>query len=94
MQIIIDIDEDIYLDMKECNFNFAGELVKRYRSTIASAIISGTPLPNGHGDLKDVNDLLNYAVDVSDSVSYEWKAVYVDDILDAPTIIEADNGGR
>ena len=59
MKLILDIDEDIYLDMKEGDFNYARQVVKSLQATIASAIISGTPLPNITNTLDEM-DLVDY----------------------------------
>ena len=52
---------------------------------ILKAIATATPLPKGHGDLKDIETFkLTYG---NDGAYYRFK-----DIIDAPTIIEADKG--
>lgn len=75
-------------------------------SACYDAIKNGTPLPNGHGDLKDVSRMVfekYLATDVRAIRSGEWdafKAGYnagIDDarnvLIEAPTIIEADKEG-
>ena len=52
MKIVIDIDDGMYADMKECDFEFARDAVKNYQATIASAIINGTPLTEVVEDIK------------------------------------------
>ena len=52
MKIVIDIDDGMYADMKECDFEFARDAVKNYQATIASAIINGTPLTELIEDIK------------------------------------------
>lgn len=47
---------------------------------IWKSIVNGTPLPKGHGDLVDRNDLSLMTVHLIDGVF----------LCDAPTIIEAD----
>lgn len=53
-----------------------------YDSDLYDAIRNGTPLPKGHGDLVDRNDL-----------KYEKYNSYAYAIANAPTIIEADKEG-
>lgn len=50
-------------------------------------IKDGTPLPKGYGDLVDRDELLVHE-------KYGIGAVYVDDINNAPTIIEADTQSK
>lgn len=60
---------------------------------IAQAIINGTVLPQGHGDLVDKNILKEKAwKHIDDTESYS--AVYLEDVEDAPTVIEADKDGQ
>lgn len=92
MQIVIDIPEDVYKrtvfyrefkDLNDC-------------VTTIKALENGTPLPEHHGDLIDVNALktnIHYVpiapIFQSDYVTY--RNVIFADILDMlPTIIEAD----
>lgn len=57
--------------------------------SVACAIMNGTPLPKGHGRLKDVDwiddNCETHYSDTDGSWCYAWR-----DIDDAPTIIEAD----
>ena len=86
MKIVIDIDEKMYEDCKTRNtlhyslYNFS------------SMIVNGTPLPKGHGRLKDVDwidDNCEYhCSDKDGSWCCAWR-----DIDNAPTIIEADKEG-
>lgn len=56
-------------------------------TTIYKSIINGTPLPKGHGDLKDIETFkLTYG---NDGAYFRYK-----DIILAPTIIEADKGDK
>lgn len=77
MQIVIDIPEEDYkqvVDKWEIN-----------ALHVIDAILTGTPLPKGHGRLIDA-DALEYTLGASD------RDIYVKCCLDedAPTIIEAD----
>lgn len=93
MQIVIDIDEKDYKDfqLQEVMLNPA-EPSQRAKLAIAN----GKPLPKGHGDLKDADELLRY-IDAMPSVLHGdgWRFIrrirlteYIQDSL--PTIIEAD----
>ena len=77
MQIVIDISEDDYIKVQDGRASV---------STMRKAIKNGTPLPKGHGALKD-----------ADAILWELSAVwsrpvksqlYI--IREAPAIIEAD----
>ena len=91
MQIVIDISETAY------NY-FAQGL--RFTDDVEMAIIAivdGTPLPKGHGDLIDRNELksTSYEVLVEDGGQIldgysAYNGLTEDDIDSAPTIIEAD----
>ena len=60
---------------------------------ICEAVRNGTPLPKGHGRLKDIDwiddNCENHYSDTDGSWCYRWK-----DIDDAPTIIEADKESK
>ena len=76
MQIVINISEKDYQLMKGGHIPF----------NVLDVIMNGTPLPKGHGDLIDKNDLTPDA-DYEDGIFY---AVSVGQIAGAPTIVEAD----
>ena len=82
MQVVIEIDERYYEIIKNdvghgCDF-------KPFK-----IIANGTPLPKGHGRLKDVDwiddNCEDHRSDKDGSWCYVWR-----DIDSAPTIIEAD----
>lgn len=86
MEIVIDIDDNLYtrlfdngVDDYDCAVN------------MAKAIRKGTPLPKGHGRLKDVDILESH--DEYDGQGFT-KSVYKDDIDNLPTIIEADKESK
>jgi len=85
MKIVIDIDDHEYIEIKED--------VKFFRDKnmvvphLYKAIINGTPLPKGHGDLKDMNDLC-YKSRYGCKGNCDY--LHTCDLYDAPTIIEAD----
>lgn len=90
MQIIIEISEDDYKEVKE--ETYSGIQKEKTYSGIQienrafSAIANGTPLPKGHGRLIDADDLIRELSVVS---SRPIKSqLYI--LRGAPTIIEAD----
>ena len=80
MKIVIDIDELAY---EGCLL-----LVKAGEGTASDkAIVNGTPLPKGHGAIKDVSQI---EIPMCEDRTYErWVQVAINS---APTIIEADRG--
>ena len=83
MQIVIDISENIY------NLIARGEESRDfvYKSDLMRAILEGTPLPKGHGRLKDVDKI------ISDGRSKGFCDWY-DEMKYAETIIEADKAEK
>lgn len=77
MKLIIDIDEEIYQMI--CNTGTYGN----YRFNSAKAIKEGTPLPKGHGRLIDADKLRPY-----EYITKNY--IHIDELDNAPTIIEAD----
>lgn len=83
MKIVIDIDENIYHRFVN---GFANE---GDAYLIEQLFTNGTPLPKGHGDLIDKNEIIKrYEKDCG-------RKIYVDNFihdveLNIPTIIEAD----
>lgn len=77
MQIVIEIPEAFY---KHCKS-------QEDATEIQLAVKNGVPLPKGHGDLIDRNDLLEYT-DINRSAYIPVVNRY--EIITAPTIIEAD----
>ena len=57
---------------------------------VVCAIMNGTPLPKGHGDLIDRNNLLEYT-DIN--ICAYTPAINRYEIITAPTIIKADEEG-
>ena len=79
MQIVIDIDDDMY---KSVANNDAYILEDVDWILLENAIANGIPLPKGHGRLIDADELesrmkIGYCI-----------------VRDAPTIIEADKAGE
>lgn len=86
MQIVIDIDEKYYTDIKKSDH--CGNYSVLYA---LDAIRNGILLPKGHGRLIDADNLLNQFPIWVDNVS---SATINVTILKAPTIIEADKEGE
>ena len=82
MQIVIDIDEEQWDWLRN---GFPDEDDGEYA---IKAIVNGVPLPKDHGRLIDVDDL-----EISTGTIDDWSErdfVYLDEIEDAPSIINAD----
>lgn len=85
MQIVINIPKEKY-DMVR-NKTYCGI----YDAVIYKAIAKGTPLPKGHGRLKDIDDLDTTTIETEEYNGDEaLEVVLREDIDDAPTIIPAD----
>ena len=86
MQIVIDIPPKLYKELKIVTVTHAGEV---FAQKLIRYIKNGTPLPKGHGRLKDIdwidNNCDTHYSDKDGSWCYTWR-----DIDGAPTIIEAD----
>ena len=97
MQIVIDIPEEKEL-IDKALWNDVSDFDKEDLVIVLNAIAHGTPLPKGHGDLVDRDDLLGI-LQCEEYETCTWmncsdcnreKCIKRRDILDAPTIIEAD----
>ena len=99
MEIVIKIHEKYYTDIKE------SEHCGNYSVLYAlDAIRNGTPLPKGHGDLKDADiyktEVKKYIAENKNSDDLylagcgdgAYHALHIYDCI--PTIIEADGGGE
>ena len=87
MQILIEIDEEIYNDIKQ------GKIYKSYHDVPQESVVAianGTPLPKGHGDLIDRDDLLADSYCIDDWSGNEVNIVDVMTVKMADAIIEAD----
>jgi hypothetical protein len=88
MQIVIDIDEERYNQIKRCADNY---LV----SGLELAVKNGTPLPKGHGDLIDANSIyfrLNEA-QIEGTSEYKGLGEAKQIVFEAPIIIKAESEG-
>lgn len=95
MQIIIDLQEELYKAYK----GRPPMLGDAGMDMIAQSIANGTVLSKGHGRLIDVDEveaiLHNKAFDMVESNAKFYTIRWVQKIVrNAPTIIEADRGGR
>lgn len=97
MKLIIDIPAETVNKIKD-NVMFTGSISSDIRWDVTSAIVNGTPMPKGHGDLIDRNKLnrkKKYCFQTERGAfpksEYFIKA---DDLYSAPTIIGADTEGE
>lgn len=82
MQVVIEIPEEEYKIIK----NRKGPMV-----WVEHLIKNGTPLPKGHGELKDVDNLKSAFVMWSTAVKGNFSDADIASIIyNSPTIIEAD----
>ena len=85
MQIVIDIDERRFKDI----LRISTVQLKGRTPTLEQVIAKGTPLPKGHGAIKDVSQI---EIPMCEDRAYEtWVQVAINA---APTIIEADKAGE
>ena len=95
MQIVIELPDKTYKDIKEENgiYGINNGLSARITGKVVGAIQSGTPLPKCHGRLIDA-DLLKAKLIYESDIGAEIEAYGADDVIkrvfdNAPTIIEA-----
>lgn len=102
MQIVIDIDENVFTRLFD-NGTKDYAIVNNDLFAIAKSIRNGTPLPKGHGRLKDEDEIVK-AIEERVEFLRNHDAIFMRlrkdiDILgcipkircEVPTIIEADN---
>lgn len=92
MQMVIEISEETYNDIQSRDWK-NGELVF---SEEWKAIHNGIPIPEGHGDLIDRNDLLKHYDNTTYYNGIEERKIHfvqIGYVNDAPTIIPADKEG-
>ena len=75
MQILIELSEEDLDDIKNNDY------IDGTYYTMFDAIINGIPIPKGHGDLIDVNEVIKIANKTKDLHGAIWNV---------PIIIEAD----
>ena len=81
-------DIELVIKIPEKLYNMACNYPEMILAGYPQCIRNGTPLPKGHGELKDVNEIWRL-YDYSD-IDYTMS----DALDDAPTIIEADKAER
>lgn len=94
MKIVIDIDDNLYTRLFDNGVDNYDDAVD-----MAKAIRKGTPLPEHHGRLKDIDAFITKVKADRKHSAYlrSWTADDVLNALDnsyAPTIIEADKGSE
>jgi len=82
MQIVIDIDEKYYELLKH------DVLVNRNDYKPIVLIAKGKPLPAGHGELVDLEKM------IEDFWDGNFMEIHKDDLSKIPTVIEADGGAE
>lgn len=80
MQIVIDIPKEMWEQVKD---GYVPLGISKY-------LKSGTPLPKGHGRLGDLDKLAKDSAVIVDTDEESYSFVYLESIMDAPTIVEAD----
>jgi hypothetical protein len=90
MQLVINIDERLY----EIITNPKKLPTMYHASRCADAVRNGTPLPKGHGDLKDADVMINKLCthEANELFGSVTCAEILDFINGENTIIEADKG--
>ena len=89
IELVIRISEEKYKDIQGRDWKNG----KKWFSEEWQAIHNGTPLPKGHGDLIDRNELLKHYDSTTYHNGIEERKIHfvqIGYVNDAPTIIEAD----
>lgn len=88
MKIVIDIPEGMLDELHTCKF----PIQDAYR--LCAVIENGKVLPKGHGRLIDADALKLTKHDIYvEAINYRHRCISVENIDEAPTIIEADKEG-
>ena len=95
-EVVIKMPEEVYKSI------INGKNYISYQEYVEEAIKNGTPLPKGHGELKDVKDISNLPIDCTYSTygcinlchceDCTYAVVSLNAIKKVNTIIEADEG--
>lgn len=85
MELVIKLPEEMY----KIYHKRPPMLGDKGMDSIAQAIATGIPLPAGHGRLIDIDDI-EWAKHQEERNYIDYDVVDWDDIMKAPTIIEAD----
>ena len=90
MQIVINIDDDLYKSIIGHRYKIKYQQFCDYED-LKNAIEDGTPLPRGHGRLVDADEIDNNIYDLTRSMDLNYGQI--SEVVDtAPTILEADRG--
>jgi hypothetical protein len=93
MELVIKLSEEEYINIKDAINSLIENGVERaLMSKVCLAIYDGTPLPKGHGDLKDIGkcDRKLFYQQCGGANSLITVKTAFDMLLSLPTIIEAD----
>lgn len=90
MRLVIELDKEMYED--------ANILIVKDLPELKKIIAEGKPLPKGHGKLIDADAFQKSYCDSNcgnrKCVDAMDKCIFIGDLQDAPTIIEADKEGK
>lgn len=89
MKLIIDIDDKVYNNLK--NRGLTGMLTSEECECMNKSIYNGTPLPEKHGRLIDVNNIVYEKESIMQNDGC-YTTVMIPNIDATPSIIEADKG--
>lgn len=87
MKLIIDIPNYVYCDIQAFKTIYDDKI-----EIVSKAIIDGTPLPKGHGDLIDRNSLITITDIRIDGTEFTY--VPYSEIETAQAIVKADISGK
>lgn len=87
IELVIKIPEEAYKLLKNEGVDWLGA------EHILNAVANGTPLPKGHGELKDVTNLMRGLYTDMKTIEETFMSSDVYKMIneECPTIIEADN---
>lgn len=86
MRMVLDIPEEVFDEIYNKNYYSL-----KGKEALRVAVRNGTPLPKGHGDLKDVNKLKEAFIKWGIALQGSFTDSDIANIVyNSPTIIEAD----
>ena len=97
MHIVIDIPEHIYESVKAMQVICGGGRSngKTFLSIFVNSLQNGTPLPKEHGRLIEADKLKLTQHDIHvEAINYRHRCISIENIDEAPTIIEADKESK
>lgn len=94
MKIVVDIHDEIYNEICQGeDIALRVGSIELKDTWVSNVIRKGTPLPKGHGDLKDAQDIIN-KINLNYNNHQSIDAYSLKDMITTvPTIIEADKNG-